>query len=178
MNGVTRRTSLGAVVSITAGALVGCTSKGPGSTGASLTIGSASMEPTLMKGSTVAVEPVAAGKYRPRRQDIVFFHPPAAWQGFDATQLLASRVIGIPGDTVSCDGAGSPVWLNHVALKEPYLYPGDTPSTVDFSVKVPTGRLWLLDDHRSIGLDCRYQVSDADDGGYVPVGNVVGIYRP
>ena len=125
------------------------------------------------------VDPVAAGKYQPRRQDIVFFHPPAAWRGFHPTQLFVSRVIGNPGDTVACDGeAGSPVWLNGVQLKEPYLYPGDSPSTVEFSAKVPAGRLFLLDDHRSIGLDCRYQVSDPDGTGYVLVGNVVGIYHP
>ncbi len=181
MNGVTRRATFGAAASITVGALAGCTSRGSSLAipGQQVAIGSAAMEPTLMQGTSATFDPVAAGKYRPRRQDIVLFHPPAAWRGFDPKEVFVSRVIGIAGDTVACDGEdGSPVWLNNVQLKEPYLYPGDSPSRVQFVAKVPAGRLFLLDDHRSIGLDCRYQVSDANGSGYVPVGNVGGIYHP
>jgi len=177
MNGVTRRATFGAAISVAVGALAGCTSPGSASGSKQLTVGSASMEPTLMQGQAVTVDPVTAGKYQPRRQDIVFFHPPASWHGFDTTQVFVSRVIGIPGDTVYCNGAGLPVVLNGVPLKEPYLYHGDAPSTFNFRAKVPSGRLFLLDDHRSIAVDCRYQLSDPDNSGYVPIGNVLGIYQ-
>jgi signal peptidase I len=178
MSGLTRRATVGATLSIAAGAIVGCTASGSTPTSRQLRIASGSMEPTLVPGQMVTVDLVADGKYQPRHQDIVFFLPPAEWTGFDPSQLIVSRVIGIPGDTVSCNGlTGSPVMLNGVVLREPYLYPGDTPSTIDFHVTVPSGCLWLLDDHRSVAIDCRYHLSDPDNGAFVPTGNVVGTYH-
>ena len=83
----------------------------------------------------------------------------------------------MPGDTVSCDAAGSPPILNGSALSEPYLYKGDVPSAIPCDVKVPPSCLWLLGDHRAVALDCRYHLSDPDHGG-IPIVNVVGIYHP
>ena len=181
MSGITRRASLGAAFSVSVGALAGC-SGGPPSRTASdpgtgqLKIASGSMEPTLAQGTTVRVQYVLPGKYQPKRQDVVFFHPPTQWDGFTASELLPGRVIGIPGDTVSCAGRGTPVMLNGAALKEPYLYPGDAASSIAFSVTVPSGRLWLLDDHRSVAVDGRYQLSTPDNGAFVPIADVVSIY--
>jgi signal peptidase I len=95
----------------------------------------------------------------------------------DTNELIIRRVIGIPGDTVSCDGGGSPLMLNGAALKEPYLHPGDEPSTMAFDVKVPSGSLWLLGDHRNIAIDARYFVGAAHEG-MIPTANVAGIYLP
>ena len=180
MGKVTRRVVLGGAVSMAAGALAGCSSASAADASSTVFLfnNSASMEPTLVKDQSVAADLVVPGKYEPRRQDIVFFHPPAAWREFDVSQLFVSRVIGIPGDTVYCDGPGAPVVLNGVALKEPYLYKGDSPSTINFRVTVPSGHLWTLDDHRSIGLDCRYQLHDPNNGAFVPIANVVDVYHP
>ncbi|WP_157436124.1 hypothetical protein [Actinospica robiniae] len=41
---------------------------------------------------------------------------------------------------------------------------------------VPSRRLRLLDDHRSVAVDGRYQLSTPDNGAFVPIANVVGIY--
>ena len=186
MRGMTRRASFGAAFSVTVGALAGCSSAHSGTDSGAHAQSSASaslqlkvvsdvMEPTLAKGQTVTVGVVADGKYRPRRQDIVLFHPPKAWEGLSPSNLIFSRVIGIPGDRVSCARQGSPILLNGTVLKEPYLYPGDSASWIAFDVTVPSGRLWLLDDHRSVGRDSRLELSDPDNGAFVPVGNVVGI---
>jgi signal peptidase I len=134
------------------------------------------MEPTIMQGQRITVTGLYPGKYRPHRGDIVVLHPTAEYKTLQQTDLMIRRVIGIPGDTVSCDGAGAPLIVNGAALSEPYLYKGDSASVVPFNVKVPAGCLWLLGDHRAIALDCRYHVYDPDHGA-IPIFNVVGIYR-
>lgn len=65
--------------------------------------------------------------------------------------------------------------LNGAVLKEPYVYQGDSASTRIFDVTVPPGRLWLLDDHRSIAVDARSELSTPGNDAFVPSGNVVGI---
>jgi len=120
MSGITRRTTFGAAFSVTLGTLAACSSNStrtPQPVSFHLKIASGSMELTLTQGQTVTVEAVIPGKYRPRRQDIVFFHPPTAWNGLTTSELLVSRMIGIPGDEVSCAGRGAPMMLNGAVLK-------------------------------------------------------------
>lgn len=62
----------------------------------SLSVGSHSMEPTLLQGSQVTIDVVGALFYVPRRGDLVVFQPPH----IDKPQLWISRIVGIPGDTV------------------------------------------------------------------------------
>jgi signal peptidase I len=91
------------------------------------------------------------------------------------------RVIGLPGDRVICCDQQSRITVNGVPLAEPYLDPGDAPSTVRFDIIVPKGRFWVLGDHRSDSADSRAHLGDPG-GGTVPknhvVGEVVGIYWP
>ena len=67
--------------------------------------------------------------------------------GSDTTYI--KRVIGLPGDRVVCCDAGGRLTVNGQPVAEPYLYAGDAPSELKFSVIVPAGRLWLMGDHRS-----------------------------
>ena len=61
------------------------------------------------------------------------------------------RVIGLPGDRVSCCDPGGRITVNGIPLDEgPYLYPGNRPSAQRFSVRVPPGRRWVMGDHRRI----------------------------
>jgi signal peptidase I len=77
------------------------------------------------------------------------------------------RVIGIPGDRVACCDAGGRVTVNGVALNEPYVYPGNTPSDATFHITVPAGRLWVMGDHRADSSDSRYN-------GTIPEDEVIG----
>ena len=128
----------------------------------------------MATGQVITVDEVITGTYKPRRQDIVAVHPTVEYQGMQRTQLMIRRVIGIPGDAVSC--YGGPLTLNGVALEEPYLHKGHASSLLRFDVKVPAGCLWLLGDHHAIAIDCRYHLEDPNHGA-IPIGNVVGIYR-
>jgi signal peptidase I len=77
------------------------------------------------------------------------------------------RVIGIPGDRVACCDANGRVTVNGVALNEPYLYPGNTPSDQPFDITVPAGRLWVMGDHRADSADSRLH-------GTIPEDEVIG----
>jgi signal peptidase I len=65
------------------------------------------------------------------------------------------RVIGLPGDHVTCCDAHGRITVNGKALNETYLYPGDSPSEIRFDITLPKGKMWLLGDHRSRAFDSR-----------------------
>ncbi|MDX2934268.1 signal peptidase I [Streptomyces ipomoeae] len=162
-------------------------------------IPSDSMQNTLQQGDRVLVDKLTPWfGSEPERGEVVVFHDPAGWLDGEPTvepnavqrvlgwiglmpsaeeKDLIKRVIGVAGDTVECDGTG-PLKVNGKALNEPYVYPGNTPCTVDdtggqFKVKVPEGKIWVMGDHRQNSLDSRYHQNDKNDG-MVPVGQVVG----
>ena len=84
------------------------------------------------------------------------------------------RVVGLPGDRVTCCDDTGRVTVNGFALDErAYLYPGDAPSAVRFDVVVPTGRLWLMGDHRGSSQDSRSLLGEPG-GGMVPQSRVLG----
>jgi signal peptidase I len=91
--------------------------------------------------------------------------------GGDNTYI--KRVIGLPGDHVICCDAGGKLTVNGQPVAEPYLYEGDAPSQLKFSVIVPPGRLWLMGDHRSQSADSR-SLLGAPGGGMVPLDRVIG----
>jgi signal peptidase I len=91
--------------------------------------------------------------------------------GSDTTYV--KRVIGLPGDHVVCCGSDGRLTVNGQSLEEPYVYDGDVPSKQKFSVIVPSGRLWLLGDHRSMSADSR-SLLGAPGGGMVPMDRVIG----
>ncbi|MEW2545656.1 signal peptidase I [Streptomyces sp. NPDC047002] len=164
-------------------------------------IPSGSMEDTIRIGDRVLVDKLTPWfGSRPHRGDVVVFKDPGDWlagerqapdtsgpgvrqlkKGLTFIGLLPSaddrdlikRVVGIGGDTVKCCDANGKVTVNGKALDEPYLYPGNAPSTISFDVKVPEGRLFFLGDHRALSADSRYHM-DEEFQGTVPLSDVVG----
>ncbi|QFR00594.1 signal peptidase I [Streptomyces phaeolivaceus] len=162
-------------------------------------IPSDSMQNTLQEGDRVLVDKLTPWfGSEPERGEVVVFHDPDGWLDGEPTlepnavqrvlgwiglmpsaeeKDLIKRVIGVAGDTVECNGTG-PLKVNGKALNEPYVYPGNTPCTVDdtggqFKVKVPEGKIWVMGDHRQNSLDSRYHQNDSNKG-MVPVDQVVG----
>ncbi|MFD7549200.1 signal peptidase I [Streptomyces sp. NPDC059578] len=162
-------------------------------------IPSNSMQDTLQKGDRVLVDKLTPWfGSEPERGEVIVFHDPDQWlagepipevnviqKGLSWIGLMPSaeekdlikRVIGVGGDTVECKGTG-PVLLNGKPLDEPYVFPGDTPCSVDeyggqFKKKVPEGMVWVMGDHRQDSQDSRYHQRDKNEG-FVPVDEVVG----
>lgn len=133
-------------------------------------IPSASMENTLLVGDRVLVNELVPGVVPVQRGDVVVFQDPGGWLGPGLGDDLIKRVIGLPGDTVSCCDTQGRLSVNGHPVDESYvvLQPGsDRVSLQDFSVTVPKGQLWVMGDNR-------YESADSRAHGTVPVSDVVG----
>ncbi|MDQ1293462.1 MAG: signal peptidase [Actinomycetota bacterium] len=158
-------------------------------------IPSGSMENTLQVGDRVIVSRWSYRFGEIQRGDVVVFDgegvfsksaeepgSPLAAVGRGVAKALGmpvgetdyvKRVIGLPGDRVTCCDAHKRLMVNGKSMSEPYLYPGDSPSELRFDISVPEGRLWVMGDHRSDSGDSREHMNEPS-GGTVPVGQVVG----
>jgi signal peptidase I len=108
---------------------------------------------------------VVTGSSGIRRGDVVVLRVPRKISG--TSDIFVKRVIGLPGDHVACCNAQGRVTVNGKALNETYLYPGDRPSRVTFSVTLRRGQIWVMGDRRNISLDSR-------TWGPVPESGVLG----
>jgi signal peptidase I len=165
-------------------------------------IPSGSMENTLRIGDRVLVNKIVYHTRSIHRGDIIVFNGKGSW-GNDGDEtssdgnwfskalgfvgLMPSgtdyikRVIGLPGDVVSCAGGGAPVLVNGHPLSEssyiytdPLTHKQDTPSDNRFGpVTVPKGDLWVMGDHRGDSYDSREHTGDPG-GGAIPESEVVG----
>lgn len=161
-----------------------------------------SMSGTLRVGDRVLVNKLVYDVRSPHRGEIVVFRGTSTWtpeivpdgQPSFAAQLgtalgdlvgisapdqndFVKRVIGLPGDTVTCcDGQGR-VTVNGTPLDEPYVTdnaPLDTTGTGSACgtrrfapVTVPAGEMFVLGDHRVDSEDSRC-------AGLVPLDHVIG----
>jgi len=157
-------------------------------------IPSASMEPLLRDGDRIVVSRTAFAAEPVRHGDVVVFDGRGSfaplssgkgpaddflaaaghWLGLTGSDTTyVKRVIGLPGDHVVCCDAKNRLTVNGQPVEEPYVYEGDAPSQLKFSVLVPDGRLWLMGDHRSKSADSR-SLLGAPGGGMVPLDRVIG----
>ncbi|GAA3110486.1 signal peptidase I [Nonomuraea salmonea] len=130
-----------------------------------------SMEPTIRMGSLLTAS--QPGDYAPRTGDIIIYRTPEGWAGTVAGQRRVGRVIGVPGSTVKCCVTGGLLELNGKPLEEPYVTIRPS-SRVEFDIRVPQGRLWIMNDHRHVSKDSRYYM-DAPGGGTIGVTDVEGV---
>ncbi len=166
-------------------------------------IPSRSMESTLDVHDRVAVTKIGGFQ----RGDVVVFRDDLEWLGNpdrfntspvqdalifvglvpdESSNHLVKRVIGLPGDHVTCCDTDGRLRVNGVALDESaYLYrdaatgASIAPSDVAFDVIVPAGRLFVLGDHRNNSADSRCHVGtpEVDPDGldaFPRVDSVVG----
>ena len=159
---------------------------------------SGSMQNTLQIGDRIAVNKFAAIFSDIRRGEVVVFKDPDNWLGAPpaptgsaitrdlkralvdvgvlpdpATQYLVKRVIGVGGDTVLCCDTKGHLVVNGIAVNEPYIFAGNTPSDMKFNVTVPKGYIWVMGDHRGASADSRFHTDDLHKG-MVPLNDVVG----
>ena len=88
---------------------------------------------------------------------------------------LIKRVIGLPGDHVVCCSENRKLTVNGVEITEPYLKPGDVPSSLTFDITVPAGHVWVMGDHRSDSEDSRFHdPSGTGSDGSVPIDDITG----
>lgn len=163
-------------------------------------IPSGSMEDTLLVGDRVVVSKLTPGPLDLSRGDVVVFEDPGGWleapppverEGVsgalhdglvfvgllpaESEDHLIKRVIGLPGDHVVCCDDQRRLLVNDVAVTETYLKRGDLPSSLNFDITVPQGRVWVMGDHRSDSEDSRFH-DPAGNGrdGSVPIARITG----
>ncbi len=114
-------------------------------------IPSGSMGPTLRIGDRVLIDKVGYRWTGLHRGDLVEFSLPV---GSDATPAdrFIKRVIGLPGDTISC--RGGTVYRDGVALAESYVRTGTRTDCA--TTTVPPGTVYVLGDDREVSLDSRF----------------------
>ena len=166
-------------------------------------IPSGSMEDTLIAGDRVLVNKLVYKFRDPARGEVVVFRGTDAWAPEDTGEedigTFASigrtlgdlvgvsrpgekdfikRVIGLPGDTVSCCSVDGQVFVNGQPLDEPYVIrdspldengggANDCRSRQFDEVVVQPGHMFVMGDHRLVSQDSRCQ-------GQVPIENVIG----
>jgi signal peptidase I len=128
-----------------------------------------SMERTFEQGDYVLIDKLSPRWDAYSRGDVVVFAPPPA--STTQPEPYIKRVIGEPGDRVEV--RGGQVFVNGVALDEPYLYVGEDgspeptlPGDGD-AWTVGPDELFVMGDHRMESADSRVF-------GPIPISSVIG----
>jgi len=159
-------------------------------------IPSESMESTLDVNDRIFINLLVPGPFDLSRGDVVVFKDTQAWlepvpqkaagpmdwfsdslefvglMADNTDQHLVKRVIGLPGDHVSCCDAQGRVSVNGVPLNETYINPAEIPQPSAFDIVVPEGKVWVMVDNRNHSADSR--AHQEVNGGFINIDDIEG----
>lgn len=129
-----------------------------------------SMLPSIQDGDIILFQ---TWGYTPRQGDIVLLEKP----GFPPPPLRAApiikRVIAVGGQHVQVDYDSGTVYVDSVALEEPYLLEPmvefHNPSMNILDITIPEGSVYVMGDNRNNSSDSRHEAL-----GCVPVEYILG----
>lgn len=165
-------------------------------------IPSTSMVPTLQVNDRILVNELAPDVMELHRGDVVVFKDPGGWlpgdsnahepwtlqrgvddvltaiglSAGDSEEYLVKRVIGLPGDHVTCKSPTSPLTVNGKAVDDKaFIANGATPCTETqlFDVTVPKDSYWVMGDNRQNSADSSAH-TDLPGDGSVPKADITG----
>ena len=102
---------------------------------------------------------------QPKQGDIVV----ASLEDFKDGELIVKRVIATEGQTIRIDDETGIVYVDDVALEEPYTYSKTTSGMLSEPITVEKGCVFLMGDNRWVSQDSRDPAI-----GQVDVRNIVG----
>jgi len=141
--------------------------------GQSVEVRGNSMLPTFQHGDQTITRSIF---YTPQHGDVIVFSRHDVQDG----TMLVKRVIALEGDVVDIHPVTGTVFVNYVALDEPYASdPVTLPGDITYPFTVPPGYLFVLGDNRSPGgsLDSRSTSLGPVDEREV-IGQVVAVIAP
>lgn len=137
-----------------------------------------SMVPTLHDGDLLLLQSLG---YTPKQGDVVVLRKPGFPPPPQDTAPIVKRVIAVGGQHVQVDYTTSTVYVDGVALDEPYINEtmvdryGYNMNVLD--VTVPEGSIYVLGDNRNNSSDSRHEALGTVDQRYV-LGRVLCVMLP
>ncbi|MCL2367545.1 MAG: signal peptidase I [Oscillospiraceae bacterium] len=130
-----------------------------------------SMEPTLVAGEQMIIRSIL---YTPARGDVIIL----ARHDLEDGAALVKRVIALAGDVVDIDTGTGTVYVNGLALDEPYTSgPTTFAGNITYPYTVPPGRIFVIGDNRGNSLDSRSSRLGSVDEREI-IGQVVAVILP
>lgn len=109
-----------------------------------------SMEPALANGDNLIVDKISYRFETPERFDVIVFP-----SGEEEDIYYIKRIIGLPGETVQIDEAGS-IYIDGEKLRESYGREIiETPGMAAVPIALGAGEYFVLGDNRNVSMDSR-----------------------